>query len=272
MLSWKKILTAITTISFLVFLSTRLFFFKKSFLENSASVLLYPILVVSGVVADYVHNLTKKNLSYKELQQSYCGLENKYNELLERYSKLFMTIRYDKMSSELREFQRRYDLSSSILSRILVKNFSDEGHYFIINRGARDKVEKDMIAIYKLQVVGRVVDVFNFYSKVQCITDKNSKIASFLNTTNTEGITVGTNIINCCNLSYVNNLSTVADEDLVFSSGQGTIFPEGFCLGKILNHKLKDKALYHEIEVKPLIDLTSLRFCLLTDQSKITLF
>jgi cell shape-determining protein MreC len=71
---------------------------------------------------------------------------------------------------------------------------------------------------------------------------------------------------------YVSHLASVVTDDLIFSSGQGLVFPEGFCLGKIVKQTLKEKALYYEIEIEPLVDLASLFFCLLTNQSKIDLF
>ena len=42
------------------------------------------------------------------------------------------------------------------------------------------------------------------------------------------------------------------------------MFPEGFCLGKIVSHVLQEKELYHRVEIEPLINLERLRYCLLT--------
>jgi cell shape-determining protein MreC len=61
----------------------------------------------------------------------------------------------------------------------------------------------------------------------------------------------------------------VKDFDLVLSSGQGLIFPEGFCLGRIKQHELKEKELYHKVVLEPLVNLQTVGFCLLLKSSHI---
>lgn len=65
------------------------------------------------------------------------------------------------------------------------------------------------------------------------ITDKHSEVAAYTNITNANGIVKGINNPDECELIYVNHLLSVSDEDLVLSSGQGLVFPEGFCLGQV---------------------------------------
>jgi rod shape-determining protein MreC len=120
--------------------------------------------------------------------------------------------------------------------------------------------------------LGKVTEVYPHFSKVVLITDQNCKVSSFTNSTEARGIVIGHNDSNFCKMEYVSHLVDVFDDDLVFSSGQGLVFPEGFCLGKIVKHQHSHNMLYHEIEIEPLIKLKKLKFCLLTDQTKINLF
>lgn len=256
----------------LIFLTNQYFFFKTGFLERIASTCLYPVLWSTNKVTTYLETIKTEKKMYKTLYEEYEKLQQNYQKLQEEMIITKASIHYDTHTKEIIDFQKRYNLADTLLAKVLIKHFSPQEHALFINRGARAGIKKGMVAIYKLQILGKVVETYDYYSKILLITDQKCKIAAFTNSTNATGILTGTNTLNKCHLVYVNHLSPVIQEDLVFSSGQGLVFPEGFCLGKIVSQKLKDKALYHDIEVQPLVDLTTLSFCLLTDQSKISLF
>ncbi|MFC1894964.1 rod shape-determining protein MreC, partial [Candidatus Dependentiae bacterium] len=173
-------------------------------------------------------------------------------------------------NQELINFKNRYQLDKAILGNIITKNFSLEEHYFLINKGSRSGVKKDMIAIYKFQIIGKVIQVFNWYSKILLITDHKSKISAFTNNTNAPGIVVGNNQINKYEMIYTSHLYKIEKDDFIISSGKGLIFPEGFCLGKIQKHS--KQGIYHKIEIVPLIDFKNIEYCLLTNQEKLNAF
>ncbi|MBX9830665.1 rod shape-determining protein MreC [Candidatus Babeliales bacterium] len=268
----KTVLWSAGTVAILLFFINRIFFFNAGYLEKAATTITYPFVAASSSLASYVSNIIVQKRSYQELQEhaNKLALENEIFQ--EQLIKLQATARHYNQSKELIDFQNRYNLSNALVSKILVKNLSDDEHYYLINQGSRDGVVNDMVAIYKLQIIGKVVEVWPCYSKVMLLTDQQCKIAAFTNTTDAQGIVQGTNKNNHCTLSYITSLSTINLDDLVFCSGQGLIFPEGFCLGKISKHRHQPNALYHEIDIEPLVDLSTINFCLLTNQSKINLF
>ncbi|QQR49112.1 rod shape-determining protein MreC [bacterium] len=268
----KTFIWSAGTLLVLLFLINRVFFFRAGYTEKIAATLTCPFVAASSKLASYVSSIVIHKRSHQELQE-YANTLALENEILqEKVIKLEAGARHYHLSKELVDFQERYNLSSALFSKILVKNISADEHYYIINRGSRDGVINDMVAIYKLQIIGKVVETWPYHSKVMLLTDQQCKIAAFTNTTDAEGIVQGTNTPNRCTLSYITSLSTIQVDDLVFCSGQGLIFPEGFCLGKISNHQHQQNALYHEIEIEPLVDLASINFCLLTNETKINLF
>jgi rod shape-determining protein MreC len=266
----KKPIIILTTIFFLFSLTIKTIFFGPGILEGIASYLVYPAVWTASAISRPVKKFFKKRASYNALLARCAELEKKRESLLHALVQLKSIMEYTKKSEELCEFKQRYALENAILSKILVKNFSAHEHSITVNRGSRDGVEKNMAAIYKFQLVGRVSQVFPCYCKVMLITDHRSKISSYANTSNTKGIVEGNNVINTCRLRYISHLKALHKEDLVFSSGQGLVFPEGFCLGKITN--LKTEGLCHEVVVQPLVDFTTLEMCHLTNVSKMNLF
>ncbi len=253
--------SAIAVMAF--FLANRILFFRPGFLENVASTITYPFLWASGSIASRVTTWQENRTDYATLRTKYHNLHNDYLALLDEVIASRATEHVHAAIKPLLEFQHRYNPEGCLLAKVLVRNLSNNQHYFLVNRGTRDGVHKDMVAFYHNHLVGRVAEVYDFYSKIILITDQHCKISAYASTTNAAGIVQGYNCINRCNFSYVSHLLNVQDNDLVLSSGQGLVFPEGFCLGKIVVHTLQEKALYHHIQIEPLINLQTMSYCYL---------
>ncbi len=270
MLHTKKIFGIIILVFLVFFISKQFLFFKKSFLDNLAYNSVYPAIWLANKTTQPIKNFWQRRSEYKNLIKKYESQKEKTEQLLSENVKLKACLNHQKATDELSEFQQRYNFDTATFAKILVKNITATEQYFLINRGKNDNIEKDMVAICKHQIIGKVIDVFKNYSKVLLITDSNSKIAAYTNNTKATGIVNGFNDINHCQLCYVNHMSKIENNDLVISSGQGLIYPEGFSLGNIVKHDKKD--LYHNVIIKPLVDLKTINFCLLIKQSKIKAF
>lgn len=256
----------------LFFIAHQTLFFKQSFLESWASYATYPVLQVSNLFSSYICACSNFFQSHATLRTRCQKLEETCDALRNQLCQEQASQHFIEQSKELTSFLQRYELEDKIFAKILLQHFDDDEHYVYINQGSRDGVTKDMVALYKFQILGRVADVYPWYSKIVLITDRHSKIAAYANSTNADGIVKGLNNIEECELIYVSHLLTISDEDLVISSGKGLIFPEGFCLGQISRYTLKEQALYHTIYIRPLVDFKQVKFCWLADQSKINLF
>ncbi len=262
----SKIFKILFAVFLLFFVSSKIFLFKHGFLEQITGTINYPFLYVSNVISTPFKILLQKRNSYKELQINYSNIEEKNKKLLEENIKLKSSLHFAQNSRELLDFQKRYNIANTTFAKIITSNFSEEEHYFLVNKGSAQGIEKDMIAIYKFQVIGRVVQTYKWYSKILLITDQTSKVACHTNSTNAKGIVIGENKTDSYKMEYVNHLSEVEADDFIISSGQGLVYPEGFCLGKIKTNKTK--GLYHKIKIEPLVDFKALEYCLLINQEK----
>ena len=270
-MSYSKKIFGITILVFLVFFIAKQFlFFKSSFLDKIAYNAVYPAIWIANKTTQPIKNFWQRKIDHKNLIKKYESQKEKIEKLLSENIKLKASLNHQEITNELSEFQQRYNFDSAIFAKILIKNITETEQYFLINRGKNDNIEKDMVAIYKYQIIGKVIDVFKNYSKILLITDSNSKIAAYTDKTKATGIVNGFNDINYCQLCYVDHMKKIENNDLVISSGQGLIYPEGFSLGNIVKHDKKE--LYHNIIIKPLVDLKTINFCLLIKQSKIKAF
>lgn len=273
MLLFKKLLWVVLWIGMILFVIQRVFLWNASGgLERVAARINYPFVRVATMVTDYVHERTQRKLDYDEMRQRYSDVLDKYHNVCAENIQLRALQHHEAMAKELADFAQRFSLEHLILARVVARNFSDHEHYVLLNRGSKHGIIKDMIALYKFQIFGKVTEVFQDFSKLTLITDDKCKVAAYAATSDAVGIVQGSNEINSCSWQYVGHMQEIHDHDLVLSSGQGLVFPEGFCLGRVASHELKERELYHTVVVKPLYDMRTIQCCLLLSRAQLKLF
>lgn len=166
-------------------------------------------------------------------------------------------------TKSLRLFNKRFQERGQI-GQIIARHFSDESHYYLLDVGAKDGIEKDMIVLYNNNLIGKVTDVYPWYSKVALITDHSCKVAACCAQSRAQGIAQGENDASITSLRYVDQLVKVKEGELVLSSGQGMIFPAGFALGKVTGSCAD--GLYQSVLVQPLCNLQEISYCLVMNR------
>ncbi|HVX01058.1 MAG TPA: rod shape-determining protein MreC, partial [Candidatus Babeliaceae bacterium] len=147
----------------------------------------------------------------------------------------------------------------SIIADIILKQLTPEQQFFLVDAGSHKGITVGMVAVYKNCLVGKVTEVYPFYSKIVLITDSSCKISAFCLRTKAQGIHEGENSLDTTHLSYVSNLEAVQEDDLVLSSGEGLVFPRGFGLARVKYVELKD--FKYTILLQPLVDFHTLTQC-----------
>ena len=160
----------------------------------------------------------------KDLSQKIIILENiKYKKLIDDY----------------------FIKDKETVAKVLVDKQSPFLRSIIINKGSRNKIELGMIVLDEGYLVGKIVEV-NFYtSRVLLISDINSKIPVSLQPGDIQAIMSGKDKQEGI-LQYVKgkNLPEINKEIQVLTSGAGGVFKGGIPIGtididdEILNNKL----------------------------------
>jgi len=239
------------------FMINRLFFFSPGIAEVTTSYILYPVIRLQKFFTDPIQSYVSKKSDLIALQNDLVALQNRNEDLQAKIIELESVIDFELRSQDARIFEQKYNFSEQKLVQILMKSFDDAGHFYWIDAGHKQGVRQDMIAIYKNNIVGRVIHVDQLYSKIALITDKRCKIAVSCVQSKTIGIYEGNNSFTPT-FEFVPHYETLLPEDLLLSSGQGLVYPQGFAVGKIKSFEVKDVA-YH-VCVDPLIDLKKLEF------------
>ena len=199
------------TIKEIVYRSSFIASGPENFLENS-------YLTVKSHLNLYEEN--KKNfaelnrLRGKDLSQKIIILENiKYKKLIDDY----------------------FIGDNEAVAKVLIDKQSPFLRSIIINKGSKNNIELGMVVLDEGYLVGKIVEVNFFTSRVLLISDINSKIPVSLQPGNIQGIMSGKDKREGI-LQYVRdkNLSEINNEEIqVLTSGSGGVFKSGIPIGII---------------------------------------
>ena len=177
-------------------------------------------------------NLYKENqknideLNYlrgKDLSQQIITLENiKYKKLIDDY----------------------FIKDEETVAKVLMDKQSPFLRSIIINKGSRNKIELGMIVLDEGYLVGKIVEVNFFTSRVLLISDINSKIPVSLQPGDIQAIMSGKSKREGV-LQYVKdkNLPVINKKFLVLTSGAGRLFKSGIPIGEInIDENISTKA------------------------------
>ncbi len=239
------------------FMMNRLFFFSPGMAEVTTSYILHPFITLQKVFTDPMQAYAFKKSDLIALHQDVANLQELNENLQAKIIALESSIDFEARSQDVRDFEQKYDFSTQKIVQVLMRSFDDAGHFYWIDAGANQGINLNMIAMYKNNIIGRVVHVDPLYSKIALVTDKRCKIAVSCAQTKTVGIYEGNNS-DAPTLEFVPHYEKLEVDDLVISTGQGLVYPQGFAVGKIKSFEVQDVA--YKVVVEPLIDLHTLEF------------
>jgi rod shape-determining protein MreC len=229
--------------------------------ERLSSYVVYPFLRMQHALVEPVSTFFEKRKTYAELAAELARVKSERDELVSELAQVLILLDFHDQTDELVRFKKRYEDQNAQLAQVLVKQFSDHQHYFLVDQGSQQGIAVDMVAVYKQCLVGKVTEVYPYYSKVQLITDAQCSVAACCARSRANGIHEGKNRTDGSTLRYVSHLAKVKEGDIVFSSGEGLVFPRGFALGAITT--CVKNGLYYDIALKPLFDIQGIQYCYL---------
>ena len=114
------------------------------------------------------------------------------------------------------------------------------GPYFkegLIAAGSNIGVQKGDVVLYREMLLGRVIDVYNHYSKILLIFDSRSKISAITNETRKKILLAGNNG-NQLIINYLPETEIIKDLELVETSNYCSLFPPGIKIGIVKSSNL----------------------------------
>lgn len=260
----KKNFLSKTTLLIGIILGAGLLFGLQRWSTQLFSLFSTPVLYVHTAATKSINSIRDARKEYKTLKAEFGSLKVAYEKAQEELVEQAALIQTCKATAELSAFSERYKLQHAQIAQVLLKHLTPEQHFFLVNAGRNRGIQSNMIALYHQQIVGKVVEVYPFYSKILLLTDPKSRIAAECTKTGTRGIAEGTGSEKTLQLSFAAHFSDLQDDELVISLGTGLIFPRGFGLGKLI--KKQQNGIFHNAEITPIFPVEEIDYCTLIDR------
>ena len=203
---------------------------------NYVNIVIKEIVYRSSFIVSGPENFIKNNYStihrhfklYGENQKNINDLENLKSKDL---SQQIITLENIKLKKLIDDY---FIVSNEVFAKVLIDKKSTFLRSVILNKGSKNNIKLGMIVLDGMYLVGKIVEVNYFTSRVLLISDLNSKIPVTLEPGDTQAIMSGSDDGEGV-LQYIKdkNLKKSDKDLLVFTSGVGGIFKGGIPIGTI---------------------------------------
>jgi rod shape-determining protein MreC len=193
------------------------------------------------IVSIFSSSLPWLSIPLKELNKIifYHHTYNEYERLMKETAALKSrlmgmeeVIRENTRFETLLSFKRSL-VYSSVAAKVIARDPSYWNASLILDKGIKDGVRVGMPVLSLLGVVGRVVEVGKYKSKVIGLTDPQFSVPALIQSTR-DSVLVSGSLEGLCRIRYLTEETKVKLGDQVITSSLSTSFPEGLPIGIIV--------------------------------------
>lgn len=239
-----------------MFMLNRLFFSSVGMIERTTSYALYPLFKVQEGLAFPFKKASLYFQRVSELEQKVIALEQQRDDLRAELIELEALATFSRDCQHVQEFAQRYNYQQQQLAKVLLCDISEKEDVIFVEAGLNKSIQKDDVIVYKNMLVGRVIEVYPWYSKVALTTDQRCKISAQCKKGVT-GICCGKNNRQL-ELQFVPHFKDIKMQDRLISTGKGLIYPQGFDLGTVVD--IVSDNVSHYIQVSPSVDIQKVEY------------
>ena len=141
-------------------------------------------------------------------------------------------------------------------------------HQVDVNKGSGDGVYMGQAVVDASGLVGQVVEVTPFSSRVLMVTDSTHALPVQVNRNGVRSIAAGIGKIDAMHLVHVPDTADIKEGDLLVSSGLGGRFPTGYPVAKVESVMHDPGRPFAEVIIRPTAALDRMRHVLLVFANK----
>ncbi len=252
---------------------------SKIFITAVIIVFLFTLVSMGNKAGLYSFDLT--GIIFKPIQSTFSSIANSFNknsdsqslrmeneqlkeEIVNLNKKISAASAFESMQNQLEETLQLKDRLSNfdfLPADIISKDAGNWSEVFVINKGSADGIGKGNVVVFGMGLVGKIISSSVNTSKVQTIIDPESAVGARI-TSNRSLVEVVGDIrykgSGQCLVKYIDNdVNIMLDEYIETSGLEGSIFPKGIIIGKVV--KIDEGIVERKSAViQPLFDINSL--------------
>ncbi|HOW53285.1 MAG TPA: rod shape-determining protein MreC [Syntrophorhabdaceae bacterium] len=213
----------------------------NSFLGPALNVVSKPVEAISGGLGSYFNLVGAK----KENEE----LKSKVDKLFLENQRLAELERENARLRKLLNFTEKKP-NTMIAAVVIGEDLKNWFRCIIIDKGKKHNIREKTPVVTPRGIVGQVVEVDLWHSKVMVLNDTNSSIDVNIEGKNTRGLLEGTGQ-NTLKLKYVIKNDDIEIGDKLSTSGKDGIYPKGIPVGIVITANKNKAGIFADIDVMP---------------------
>jgi rod shape-determining protein MreC len=201
------------------------------------------------------------------LGQRNAQLEEENAQLRTQLIEMQQQLREAEVLYALLDFARARPDDVYVASAVIGRDPSPFLHYLIIGHGSDDGLRHGMPVVTQQGLVGRIDAVTAGAARVQLISDANSSVNIYLQSTESSALMKGS-ITGDMLIEMISQDVVVQPGELVLTSGLGGSYPPDVLVGQIVSVRNLGNELFQSASIQPAVDFSSLRAVLVITNFK----
>jgi rod shape-determining protein MreC len=218
----------------------------------------YPFQFAAVSVWKGVINTPVSIINLRNLAKQNAELKNELDNLKPRLVNLEELEKENKRLKSALGFKKSNGYGFKLLpAQIIGKGPAPWFSVLQINKGSRAGVKKDKAVITSNGLVGRIIEVSPFSSKIMLICAGESSVAAMDARSRDYGVVSGS-LSGEMNMKYVSAAGDIKQGDRIVTSLISTVFPSGIPIGTVAHSSKVEHDLFYRIKIKPAVDFSKI--------------
>ncbi len=245
--------------------------YAPTLFEKTIGVVLTPVTKAFSSAGSWVGTRFSAVTNINSLIDENALLKAENEELMLKISEIDLLEEDNKRLTELFDLSQKYNSYKTTGARIIAKDPGNWYNTFVIDKGTRDGLDKNMSVISQGGLVGRISECGPNYSKVISIIDDGDAVSAMSIRTGDTGYIKGDySKRGMCKMELIDSASKITEGDEIITSSFSTIYPEGIPIGKVASVANAEDTSTKTASVTPNVDFKHLSTVLIitspTDQ------
>ena len=239
-------------------------------IKNALNTLTVPLRLAGEKVSDALEGFGRYFTSLEKLHEENESLREEINSLKGELADRDATLEENKRLREYLEMKEKY--KDFELQEALIIGRESENHatFFTLNKGTNNGIEIGMAVIVNEGLVGSVCDAGASWSRVRVLNEASASAGVYVQRSGEVGVLCGDiayKDTGYCTLKYLPENADVEKGDLIYTSGEGSVYPGGIYVGRVIEVKSDGFSRTKTATVECAVDLESLDYVIVITDS-----